>query len=507
MTDGVRTGGDVERFRAALGRRLGLHFDETRRGLLAEILERRLDRAGMPAEIYLRNLEIAAGPAECAALARELTVGETYFFRNREQFRALAEIALPDRMRANAAARRLRLLSAGCASGEEAYSLAIVLREAGVVAGGWDSLVRAVDINPAALEKAARARYSPWALRETPAETRDRWFAAVGRDLVLDPAIRDAVRFDARNLSADDAELWRPRSLDIVFCRNVVMYFTPDQARALIARVAEALQPGGYLFLGHAETLRGLSDEFRLQHTHGTFYYQRKDEARQPPPGLASCRQSAAPRDPPAAMLGPAAGDAWVDVIREASERVTALAKGPAASQKRAAASSAPDFVGVLDLLHRERFAEALALLRTVSQGALQDPDTLLLEATLLVNSRLLPAAEEACLRLLAADELNAEAHYVLALCRESAGDLSGSAEHDGVAAYLDPGFAMPRLHLGLLARRTGDRAAAQRELAHALVLLKREEASRLLLFGGGFNRNALLALCESALRDCGGAV
>jgi chemotaxis protein methyltransferase CheR len=499
MTHSIEAG-DVERFRAALGRRLGLLFDETRRGLLAEVLRRRLDQVRMPAELYVRNLDIAAGPAECAALARELTVGETYFFRNREQFRALAEIALPERMRANMAARTLRLLSAGCASGEEAYSLAIVLREAGVTAG-WDSSVRAVDINPAALEKAAGARYSSWALRETSAETRDRWFQAAGRDLLLDPVIRDAVRFDERNLAADDGELWRPRSLDIVFCRNVVMYFAPEQARALIARIAAALQPGGYLFLGHAETLRGLSDDFHLRHTHGTFYYQRKGDARQAAlPARASPGRFAASCDPPAAAVG----DGWVDVIREASARVAVLASGSAASQKRAAPSSAPDLVGVLDLLRRERFAEALALLRSLSRGGPQDPDMLLLEATLLANSRLLPAAEETCLRLLAVDELNAAAHYVLALCRESAGDLSGSAEQDRVAAYLDPGFAMPWLHLGLLARRAGDRAGGQRELTHALVLLKREDASRLLLFGGGFSRDALLGLCESALRDCG---
>ncbi len=152
--------------------------------------------------------------------------------------------------------------------------------------GGWDISIRAVDINPAALEKAARARYSSWALRETPAETQSRWFQASGRDLLLDPAIRCGVHFDERNLAVDDSELWRPGGFDIVFCRNVVMYFAPDQARALLARIARALQPGGYLFLGHAETLRGLSDDFHLRHTHGTFYYQRKDETRSsaPPP-------------------------------------------------------------------------------------------------------------------------------------------------------------------------------------------------------------------------------
>jgi chemotaxis protein methyltransferase CheR len=100
---------------------------------------------------------------------------------------------------------------------------------------------------------------------------------------------------------------------------------------------------------------------------------------------------------------------------------------------------------------------------------------------------------------------MNAGAHYLLALCRAHAGDRGRAAEHDRVAVHLDPAFAMPRLHLGLMARQAGEHDAARRELAQALVLIKREEASRLLLFGGGFNRAALVALCESALRDSGG--
>jgi chemotaxis protein methyltransferase CheR len=92
----------------------------------------------------------------------------------------------------------------------------------------------------------------------------------------------------------------------------------------------------------------------------------------------------------------------------------------------------------------------------------------------------------------------------VLALCREGVADRIGAAEHDRTAAHLDPGFAMPRLHLGLLARRQGDRDAARRELRQARILFECEVASRLLLFGGGFSRRALIALCESALRDCG---
>jgi chemotaxis protein methyltransferase CheR len=133
------------------------------------------------------------------------------------------------------------------------------------------------------------------------------------------------------------------------------------------------------------------------------------------------------------------------------------------------------------------------------------DPDALLLEAMLLVQQGAPGEAEQACGQLLVRDAFNAGAHYVMALCREQAGDTAAAAEHDQLALHLDPHFAMPRLHLGLLARRAGQREAARRDLQAALHLLAGEDDARLVLFGGGFGRVALLALCESALRDCGG--
>jgi chemotaxis protein methyltransferase CheR len=108
---------------------------------------------------------------------------------------------------------------------------------------------------------------------------------------------------------------------------------------------------------------------------------------------------------------------------------------------------------------------------------------------------------------LLTVDELNAGAHYLMALCQEHAGDRAAAEEHDRAAVYLDPFFAMPHLHLGLLAKRSNDTEAAQRELSHALTLLAREDASRILLFGGGFTREALTAFCRAELRAVGGAV
>ncbi len=492
---------EVERFRQLVARHFGLAFEDAKLDFLGEVLRRRLE-TDADVETYLAQLERAPSTEELGLLAQELTVPETYFFRNIAQFQALAALVLPDRINARGSRLGLRLLSAGCASGEEAYSLAMTAKEH--LAEPSSALsVRGVDISPAALHRAAGGTFTSWALRETPAEALRKWFREDGRAFVLDERIRSAVRFERRNLAVDDSELWQPESYDVVFCRNVIMYFTPDSAAALIARITRSLAPGGYLFLGHAETLRGLSQDFHLRHTHGTFYYQRKD----------ALESAAAPAGDsrPTGTKGPLlatfveASSSWIDAIQRASDRIQTLAResGPRPAAPRPRVE--PDLGNVLDLLGRERFSEALHVVRDLPPASARAPGVLLLEAVLLTHSGELERATEVCHKLLALDELSAGAHYVLALCREATAERGAAADHDHVAVYLDPTFAMPRLHLGLLARRAGDLHAARRELGQALLLLQREDPSRLLLFGGGFGREALAALCAAEIRACGG--
>ncbi|HWM67210.1 MAG TPA: CheR family methyltransferase, partial [Steroidobacteraceae bacterium] len=173
---------------------MGLSFDDSKLEFLSELLIRRAERQGLELDCYLDRLEGLDTDSELQNLALELTVPETYFFRHIEQLHAFADVALPDARAARAPLRKINVLCVGCASGEEPYSLAILIRER--YSEFTSSVaIRAVDINTAMLTKAARGCYSAWALRETSSETQRRWFRSVGREFVLEESIRDAVTF------------------------------------------------------------------------------------------------------------------------------------------------------------------------------------------------------------------------------------------------------------------------------------------------------------------------
>jgi chemotaxis protein methyltransferase CheR len=267
---------DIEQFRMIVVRRLGLHYEDGRLDYLADVLRQRMESNGSPRfDAYVKRLTTSpSGSEELRALAEQLTVNETFFFRNANNLRAFAEVVLPDRVRAKSHEKRLRILSAGCASGEEPYSLAILVREALPDLAAWDVKIIGIDVNPAMLTKANQARYTAWSLRATAEAAKRRYFREDGRDFVLVPEIQKMVTFEERNLIDEDTPFWQSLACDVIFCRNVLMYFTPDKAREVVHRISHALLPSGYFFIGYAETLRGLTQEFHLCHTHDTFYYR-----------------------------------------------------------------------------------------------------------------------------------------------------------------------------------------------------------------------------------------
>jgi chemotaxis protein methyltransferase CheR len=488
----------TERFRSILEAHTGLSFVAGRSDELPGLLEKRAAAHDCEVAQYLMRLERGELSGEMRKLAPLLTVAETYFFRNPAQLDAFRTLVQRHLTQSRSLAP-FSVLSAGCASGEEAYSLTIVARE--VLAGRPNSLrVMGVDLNPHVIERAREARYTEWSLRAIRDDQRACWFRAQGNQFTLDPSIRSAVRFEECNLVRPDLDLLGEAQWDVIFCRNVLMYFSQEQARSALAHLTRALKPGGHLFLGHAENLRNLSQAYHLCHTHESFYYQRKSahECESPEPARAwSVRESPLVDANVSAVIEPAQD--WAAVIERATTRVRALDQTSPETPVGASLATARDLAPVLDLMHSDRYSEALSLLKTVAEADSGDPDHLLLEAALLTHGSHFVAAEAVCRRLLQQDELCAGAHYVLAVCREAAGEHEQALHHDQVAAYLDPSFAMPHVHMGLLLRRLGQLEPARRALAQAHALLEREDTARLAMFGGGFGRSALLTLCAAA--------
>jgi chemotaxis protein methyltransferase CheR len=277
---------DFSRLRALLARLAGLVFDDARRDSLAYSVAERLRATGARTVGDYLDVVEATGSTERQHLLDEVTIQETHFFRNPPQVRALRAYVVPQLVRTAAAAdRRLRIWSAGCSTGEEAYTVAMLLRELLPSTEGWDVKVLATDVSARALDAARTGRYGTRAVQMATSEELGRFFVPLddGRFEVR-PEVRDLVEFRHHNLVTEPAPFGPDERLDLVLCRNVTIYFGRDTTRALMSRLHAALRDGGYLFLGHSETLWQISDEFRLvslgSGESAAFVYRRLDPPR-----------------------------------------------------------------------------------------------------------------------------------------------------------------------------------------------------------------------------------
>jgi chemotaxis protein methyltransferase CheR len=275
------TEAEFERLRGVIAQLCGLHFGDNKHYLLETRLQERLAALKLPTfSDYLRVIENpAARGDEAAELFRCITTNETSFWRNPAQIAAFRDEVLPQiiaKKRA-AGAKRLRLWSAGCSSGEEPYTLAILIADAlGKELPLWKVEITGNDISEDMLARGRAATYDEHALRGTPDEIRAAHFDAVPTgEWQVKPRIRSLVKFAALNLS-DDAALAAMRPFDAVFCRNVLIYFDAAAKQRLVARFRDALPDGGHLFIGHGESLAAISSDFTLVQLRGTVVYVKK---------------------------------------------------------------------------------------------------------------------------------------------------------------------------------------------------------------------------------------
>ena len=254
--------------------RYGLTFDGVRQEILAARLGPRLRELHLESPRayyeYLRFHPLRA--AEFDRLPALVTNNETYFFRETRQFEILVEHVVPER-RTLAPGRPLRFLSAGCSSGEEPYSVGIALQNAGHAPGRvWE--MDACDLNPDRIARAREAVYEEGSLRACDAEARRRYFAAQGERFRLRERYRAGIRFFPANLLAPGVALERG-AYDAVLCRNLLIYFADAAFDRAIGLLGRALLPGGYLFLGHSESLFDRSTELAPVVVGGSVVYRK----------------------------------------------------------------------------------------------------------------------------------------------------------------------------------------------------------------------------------------
>jgi chemotaxis protein methyltransferase CheR len=258
------TNDQFDTLRTLLSDVAGLVFDDTRRESMAYSIAERLRETG--ARDVSSYLERLADATERQRLVDEVTIQETHFFRNPPQVRALRQHVLPELLKhAEKNGKRLRIWSAGCSTGEEPYSVAMLLRELLPSTDGWDVKVLATDVSQRALVAARAGRYGARAVMNATPDELARFFVAHPDDTYeVRPEVRELVEIRHHNLVTEPVPFPSNERIDLVLCRNVTIYFSRDTTIELMKRLHTCLRDGGYLFLGHSETLWQVSDDFRL---------------------------------------------------------------------------------------------------------------------------------------------------------------------------------------------------------------------------------------------------
>jgi len=263
------TGEVFSKLRDFIYKRSGLYFSDTKKSFLESRLRDRLTAKSLSSfEAYLDLLTSPSGSSELRALFDAVTIGETSFFRYPPQFEAFGKRVLPEvlgRLKEDGT-RRLRIWSAGCSNGEEPYSLAMVILEAlGDSVREWTINIAATDISEEALAVARKNVYPEYALRNSPPIYREKYFKKINGDFAVTDPVRRMVMIKPLNL-AEKVKVNMMKGVDIIFCRNVLLYFKDEFRRVLVQQIHDILRDGGYMFIGHTESLHSISKAFKLVH-------------------------------------------------------------------------------------------------------------------------------------------------------------------------------------------------------------------------------------------------
>lgn len=425
---------------------LGLHFPAPRLPDLQRGLRQAAQELGFSNdEACIRSLLASAAGAEgLQALANHLTVGETYFFRDQPALEALAGEVLPGIVRERrSGSRQLRLWCAACCTGEEAYTLAILVHRLLPDLKDWDVSLLATDVNTRYLQKARAGRYGEWSFRDAPAWLRPRYFERhADGSATVRPEIRRMVRFEKLNLAHPAPGFGRSDlgMLDVVVCRNALMYFTAAQAAGVVDRIWASLRESAWLLTAPGEAGASVPGRFEVVSFPGALLLRKQEQLK---PQETRALDGAAL---------PTLSDAAVPAALVAAPMAAPMA-APAMPYEQTGSTSATPHQAVPPPTNEPAWA------RLAQDHA---------------NRGRLAEALSCCDRWIAADKLDPAAHHLRGVVLWERGDNAAAESALQRAIYLDSGFVLAHFALGQLARAGGDALQAGRHFKRALGLLQR---------------------------------
>ena len=441
--------------------KVGLHFAKrTWKELQQKMSAAMTDFGFLEVEKFITWL-LAFSPTQqqIEILAGHLTVGETYFFREKRAFEILENSLLPGLIAARRQAdKRLRFWSAGCSTGEEPYSLAILLDKLIPDRKDWQVTILATDINAGALEKAEMGIYSDWSFRDNPPWFKERYFEKVdGTRHRLLPEIRKMVNFSYLNLSEDHYPALQnnTNAMDCIFCRNVLMYFAPQQISLTVERFYRSLLAGGSLLVSPVETALLTHSPFVGVRYQDATIYQKDSPKTMVLQEVNECPENS---DVPGSSLLPL-------TVKHHRSKISLSTIKPTEAELTPYATAAL-------LYQKGHYREAESeLLQLASEGD-KEQETCLLLIKVLANQGKLAEAHSICTDALLTDKCNAQLHYLLATILEEQKKDDEAKNSLKKALYLDRNFVLAHFALANFSLRAGKAAEARKHFRHAAEIL-----------------------------------
>lgn len=476
---------DFALFQELLIEACGLHFEEERNQSLHLALWERLQQRGYDSyrEYYNLLKFHPEGRLEIRELLDLITVGETYFFRNKAQFNVLMRSVLPEIIQRKLCSRdkSIRVWSAGCSRGDEPYSIAIGIKEVLPFDEEWTISILGTDINRNGLACAKEATYGEKDIAHSPKEYLDKYFKVEGSTYLLNTDVRRLVQFDYHNLVKDPFVHEKMQMIDLIFCRNVTIYFDYQTTRRVIENFYNCLAPDGYLFLGHTETLWQITGKFERVEFPQTFVYKKR---------LSLARED---------VMRPFMAVPEIKIEDLTSIKEAGTEKSFFPREGRPGLQKKTEFPEQMD----KPFDQAhLSSLDHPVSPEKYDRLTSLSKATLLANDAKYKEAAGVLAKVIEADNLSVEAYYLLGVLSYKSGHLREAETQFRKVIYVNPDSILAYFNLGNIYLYQKKFREAAREFRNAIRLSEKRPKDEQIKFCEDFTVEFLLMACRNNLRE-----